>query len=169
MQQTDSTELYKKRMNLLADTNKVSKLRAYASVWNNSCLRLPAGKVLLRNISGDAGYLYLVENFDTLTAKLSSEKERSAGPPCSWKQRFASGITYNLNKCKESGASYKIETPCTDKRVLVALVDIIFQQTLNMWNTDSTMYKPILEGAGNYYSIERNSKGTYDVLYTTDF
>ncbi len=157
-----------KSEHLLADTNKVLKLRAYAADWNNACFPIPSGKVLLRNVQEEAGYLYLTTNFDTLTSKKSLEKERSAGAPCIWKQVFRSGITYSTNNCKASGASYKIETACTDKKTLTALVDIIFQQTLNMWDADSSNYKPILEGPGNYYSIQKNPKGTYDLLYTTD-
>ncbi|ABG57693.1 hypothetical protein CHU_0403 [Cytophaga hutchinsonii ATCC 33406] len=153
---------------LLADTNKVLKLRTYAAGWDNTCLPIPTGKVLLRNIQGDAGYMYLTANFDSVTSKTSLEKERSAGAPCIWKQKFRSGIIYSINSCKASGANYKIETPCTDKKTLIALVDVIFQQTLNMWDADSSNYKPILEGPGNYYSIQKNTKGTYDLLYTTD-
>lgn len=168
-QQQDTSKAAEQPVDLLADTNKVFKLRQYATDWNNTCLPMPAGKVLLRDVPGDPGYLYLITSVDSLTGKISTEKERSAAAPCSWKQRFKSGITYNINLCKESGTSYKIETLCTDKKSLVALVDIIFQRTLNIWDADSSSYKPILEGAGNYYSIQKNGKGTYDILYTTDF
>jgi len=164
-----STEAWHKNIDYtLADSFKVDKLRTYSASWNSACLPMPIGKFLLRNYQGEPGYDYLVSNFDSLTSKVSTEKEKSAGTPCSWKQKFKSGFSYSTNSCKEGSATYEIHTECTDKRALIQLIDVLFYRSLNSWDSDSSNYAPILEGPGSYFSIEKNDKGFYDVEYTID-
>lgn len=153
---------------MLADSFRVAKLREYTPAWNKSCFPLPVGKFLLRAYAGDRGYDYIAANFDSLTPKISTEKERSAEAPCSWKQTFQSGITYEISSCQASGATIEIHTQCRDKIALVRLVDILFYQTVNNWNADSSTYSPILEGPGSYYYIEKNEQGNYNLKYTYD-
>lgn len=153
---------------MLADSFRVAKLREYAPTWNKSCFPLPVGKLLLRTYPRDRGYDYIAANFDSLTAKTSTEKERSAGAPCAWKQSFKSGITYEISSCQASGAAIEIHTQCADKAALVRLVDILFYQAVNNWNADSSTYLPILEGPGSYYYIEKNEHGNYNLKYTYD-
>ncbi|MGN6646862.1 MAG: hypothetical protein ACTHJT_10080 [Cytophaga sp.] len=153
---------------MLADSFRVAKLREYTATWNKSCFPLPVGKFLLRTYTGDRGYDYIAANFDSLTGKKSTEKERSAGAPCAWKQLFKSGITYEISSCQASGAAVEIHTQCPDKTVLMRLVDILFYQAVNNWNADSTIYSPILEGPGFYYYIEKNEQGNYNLKYTYD-
>lgn len=152
----------------LADSFKISKLKYYSNTWNEECFPMPVGKLLLRNYQGEAGYDYLTSNFDSSTSKISTEKERSAGIPCSWKQNFKSGFIYAVNNCIEGSTSYEINTSCTDKQALVRLVDVLFYKNVNNWDVDSSNYSPILEGHGDYFSIEKNHNGSYDLKYTTD-
>jgi len=153
----------------LFDSLKITKLKEYAPIWNASCFPMPEPVILKRSVTADRGYLYLINSFDSLSSKISTEKERSAGPPCSWKQEFKSGITYSTSSCAESGTSYIIHTSCADKNALVRIVDIIFQNDVNDWNSDSTRYEPILENAGCYYSIEQNTDGNYDIRYSCSY
>lgn len=164
-----SGELWRKNIDYtLSDSFKISKLRHYSDSWNNSCFPMPMGKLLLRNYQGEAGYDYLRTNFDSLTSKVSTVPERSAGMPCSWKQKFKGGFSYAVNNCKAGTTSYEIHTVCTDKQALVRLVDVLFYKNVNIWDADSSNYTPILEGHGSYFSIERNDKGSYDLKYTKD-
>jgi hypothetical protein len=153
---------------MLADSFRVAKLREYTAQWNKSCFPIPVGKFLLRAYAGDRGYDYISANFDSLTEKISTEKERSAGSPCAWKQSFKSGITYEISSCQASGAAIEIHTQCPDKTALMKLVDILFYQPVNNWNADSTIYSPILDGPGAYYYIEKNEQGNYNLKYTYD-
>lgn len=166
----DTLDTVSSQLNFTAfDSLKLLKLKEYSSRWNATCFPMPAPVLLKRKPETDPGYLYLINNFDSLSEKISTEKERSAGDPCSWKQKFKSGIVYTRSTCAESGATYSIHTNCPDKRALVALVDIIFQADINNWNNDSTKYEPILQEAGNYYSIEKNTEGNYDISYSSSY
>jgi len=164
-----SSDIWHKNIDYtLADSFKISKLRIYSTSWNRSCFPMPMGKLLLRNYKGEAGYDYLISNFDSLTSKVSTEKERSAGMPCSWKQNFKAGLSYSVNSCKAGTIFYEIHTTCNDKKALIQLVDVLFSQSLNNWDADSSNYIPILEEHGNYFTIEKNDKGNYDLKYTKD-
>ncbi len=154
---------------ILFDSLKLSKLKEYAPRWNSMCFPMPEPVVLMRKPADDPGYLYLINSFDSLSAKMSTEKERSAGFPCSWEQSFQTGIVYSRSTCTESGTVYQIHTNCRDKKALACLIDIIFQADVNNWNSDSTQYAPILEEAGAYYSIEKNSAGNYDINYSSSY
>lgn len=151
------------------DSFKLEKLKEYAQDWDASYFPLPTPAMLKHNPTEDAGYLYISNSFDSLSYKNSTEKEPSAGPPCSWKQKFKSGITFSKSTCLESGTNYAIRTSCTDKKTLVRLVDMLFYNSVNDWNTDSTQYAPFSEKAGSYYSIERNDNGYYDVVYSYSY
>jgi hypothetical protein len=153
----------------LFDSLKITKLKEYAPIWNAACFPMPEPVILKRTVAADRGYLYLINSFDSLSSKISTEKERSAGSPCSWKQEFKSGITYSTSTCAESGTTYIMHTSCPDKHALVSIVDIIFQNDVNDWNSDSTRYEPILENAGCYYSIEQNTDGNYDLKYSCSY
>lgn len=109
----------------------------------------------------------LVENVDTLSARVITGhyEGSSTAESCSWKQTFKSNISYSSSTCTESGESNTIETHCPDKKVLVRLVDVLFQSSENQWDADSTEYRPIEEEAGCYYTIKQNEDGNYTIEY----
>lgn len=151
------------------DSFKIEKLKEYARDWDASYFPLPTPAMLKHNPTGDVGYVYISNSFDSLSYKNSTEKEPSAGPPCSWKQKFKSGITYSKSTCLESGTNYTINTHSKDKKTLVRLIDMLFYNSINDWNADSTQYIPFSEKAGAYYAIEKNDAGYYDVIYSYSY
>jgi hypothetical protein len=154
------------------DTLQIAKLKWYAPTWDNTYFPLPTDTILKQYPSNDQGYLYLITSFDSLSSKIYTEyyevrgeEENNASIPCAWKQSFKSGMTYSVSACDESGSDYTIHTSCPDKKSLVHLADIIFHDSRNTWNEDSSKYEPIDKEAGCYYSIEKNDVGNYDIKY----
>ena len=155
------------------DSLKISKLEFYTATWDATYFPLPSVKHLLTFSDEDPFYTYLIENFDTLSTQVitenyeirGEEEESVAAQPCAWRQDFKSNISYSSTICSESGETSVVHTSCPDKKVLVRLVDILFHTNDNIWNADSTEYKPIEEDAGCYYSIDKNDTGTYDIKY----
>ena len=151
------------------DSFKIAKFKEYKKDWNAAYFPLPTPWMLKRTTTEDPGYVYLVNSFDTLSYKNSTDKEPSTGPPCSWKQKFKSGITYSKSTCTESGTTYAIRTSSGDKKTLIRLIDMLFYNPVNDWNADSTQYAPLAEKAGCYYTIEKSDAGYYDVLYSCSY
>lgn len=151
------------------DSFKIVKFKEYNRDWNASYFPIPTPWMLKRTPTEDPGYVYLVNSFDSLSYKISTDKEPSNGPPCSWKQKFKSGITYSKSTCMESGTNYTIRTSSNDKKTLVRLIDMLFYNSVNDWNNDSTEYAPLAEKAGCYYAIEKNDAGYYDLKYSCSF
>lgn len=151
------------------DSFKIVKLKEYAKDWNDAYFPLPTPAMLKQQPKKDPGYTYISNSFDSLSYKNSTEKESSAGAPCSWKQKFKSGITYSKSTCLESGTNYVISTKSTDKKTLIRLIDMLFYDPVNDWNNDSTKYAPLSEKAGVYYSLEKNDAGYYDIVYSSSY
>jgi hypothetical protein len=148
---------------------KIAKLKEYSKNWDATYFPLPTPAMLQQQPAKDPGYIYISESFDSLSYKNSTEKERSAGSPCSWKQKFQSGIIYSKSTCTESGILYSITTKSNDKKTIVRLIDMLFYNSVNDWNADSTQYAPLSEKAGCYYAIEKNDFGYYDIKYSCSY
>lgn len=159
---------HKKNSSLL-DSFKIAKLKEYQKDWDATYFPLPTPAMLKRIPKEDPGYMYIATSFDSLSYKKPTNKEPSAGAPCSWKQTFKSGITYSKSTCTESGTNYSIRTCSRDKKTIVRLIDMLFYDPVNDWNNDSTEYAPLSEKAGSYYTIEKNETGYYDVEYSSSF
>jgi len=151
------------------DSFKITKFKEYQKDWDASYFPMPTPWMLKRTSTEDPGYVYLVNSFDSLSYKISTDKEPSSGAPCSWKQKFKSGITYSKSTCMESGTNYTIRTSSNDKKTLVRLIDMLFYNSVNDWNNDSTQYAPLAEKAGCYYAIEKNDSGYYDIKYSCSY
>ncbi|WP_018341938.1 hypothetical protein [Cytophaga aurantiaca] len=151
------------------DSFKITKLKEYAKDWDGSYFPLPTPAMLQHQPKKDPGYMYISNSFDSLSYKNSTDKEPSEGTPCSWKQKFKSGIIYNKSTCQESGTNYVINTKSNDKKTLIRLIDMLFYNPINDWNTDSTKYAPLSEKAGSYYSLEKNDAGYYDIVYSSSY
>ncbi|HSY60772.1 MAG TPA: hypothetical protein VK796_02800 [Cytophaga sp.] len=151
------------------DSFKIAKLKEYSIDWDATYFPLPTPAMLKHQPSKDPGYVYISNSFDSLSYKNSTDKETSAEAPCSWKQKFKSGIIYSKSTCTESGTNYSIRTSSTDKKTLIRLIDMLFYDPVNDWNDDSTQYAPLSEKAGCYYSLEKNDAGYYDVVYSSSY
>lgn len=170
VQYTDTMQIINYKLDASGlDSFKLEKLKEYAKDWDASYFPLPTPAMLTHHPSEDPGYVYLSNSFDSLSYKNSTETEPSAGPPCSWKQKFKSGITYSKSTCLESGTNYTIRTRSADKKTLVRLIDMLFYNSVNDWNVDSTQYVPLSEKAGSYYAIEKNDAGYYDLIYSYSY
>lgn len=167
---TDSIEqsIQKRSLNIL-DSFKIAKFKEYAKDWDDKYFPLPTPAMLQHQTLKDPGYLYISNSFDSLSYKNSTDKEPSAGPACSWKQKFKSGISYSKSTCTESGTNYVIQTKSKDKKTLIKLIDMLFYNSVNDWNADSTQYVPLSEKAGCYYSLEKTDAGYYDVVYSCSY
>lgn len=159
---------YNVDLNLL-DSFKIEKLKEYGKDWDATYFPLPTPVMLKRVPAEDPGYVYVSTSFDSLSYKNNTDKEPSAGSPCSWKQKFKSGITYSKSTCTESGTNYSISTASRDKKTIVRLIDMLFYNSVNDWNADSTHYAPLSEKAGCYYQIEKNDAGFYDIQYSCSY
>jgi len=151
------------------DSFKIAKLKEYAKDWNAAYFPLPTTIMLKHQPLQDPGYVYISNSFDSLSYKNSTEKELSAEPACSWKQKFKSGISYSKSTCSENGINYTIRTNSSDKKTLVRLIDMLFYNSVNDWNEDSTQYVPLSEKAGSYYSLEKTELGYYDIIYSSSY
>jgi len=153
----------------ILDSFKIAKFKEYKKDWDATYFPLPTPWMLKHSSTEDPGYMYLCNSFDSLSYKNSTDKESGDETPCSWKQKFKSGITYSKSTCTESGTNYTIRTSSTDKKTLVRLVDMLFYNSVNDWNNDSTQYAPLSEKAGCYYAIEKNDNGYYDIQYSCSY
>lgn len=151
------------------DSFKIAKLKEYAKDWDDAYFPLPTPAMLKHQPLQDPGYVYISNSFDSLSYKNSTEKEPSDEPACSWKQKFKSGIIYSKSTCIESGTNYTIRTNSSDKKTLVRLIDMLFYNSVNDWNADSTQYVPLSEKAGSYYSLEKTDAGYYDIVYSSSY
>lgn len=155
------------------DPFKIAKLEEYIASWDNRYFPMPDVSMLKRYSQIDPGYLYLTHNFDSLHAKRFTQYHETTGMeedelntiPCAWVQQFKTDITYTMYTCNDGGESISIRTKCPDKKVLVRLIDILYHDTENAWNSDSSQYNPIKQEAGCYYTIEENDAGGYDISY----
>lgn len=76
---------------------------------------------------------------------------------------FDNGVRYSVSNCNEIGWDMSLKTHCHNRDIPYYIINGIFTDPSNVWNTDSTLYEPADGGAGCYYHIEMEKDGYYSI------
>ncbi|NVJ88638.1 MAG: hypothetical protein HWD82_04280 [Flavobacteriaceae bacterium] len=113
------------------------------------------------NSSLDIIYLYLSNNFTSITGKQNVKKiDKNNTQPCSFTETFSNTIKYSYFSCEEEegGVTTLIEFPKIEKNKITNWIEQIYEVDLtdipNEWNSNKSEYRPKDKGAGCYFILK---------------
>jgi hypothetical protein len=135
------------------------------STTKNDALPMPESEFLSRrDTMTEVGYNYLLENFKLekkIPLKYYSDCKTCI---CAWEAHFSNHTLYQYTDCNENGFEVNISFNHAGKNELYQLVNNLFSDPNNSWNSDSTLYQSLDGAAGCYYRII-SSQGVNSLLY----
>ncbi len=108
----------------------------------------------------EIGFDYLDEYFHVGERVILKSYDDCDSCICSWEAEFEEGIFYKYFDCDEAGYEININFELEDltKQNMVDLINHLFEDPNNSWNSDTTRFEPKNADAGCYYELNKKGK-----------